>query len=145
MPLKKTYRYFIAWLLAILLFTETFYGFFVVADYYTNTQAYAADCINKDKPQMHCNGQCQVQKKMNEAGNKDKQSNERKSETGFNILSSKSFFASVELLLSGFIKQQYFIFNPGNPVDNSARFFHPPQNFFHVTIAAIFNISQTIF
>jgi hypothetical protein len=127
---RKTYRYIIASCFAILLFAETFNGVFLVAGYYSNTQAFAVNCINKDKPQMHCNGKCQLQKKMDETNNKDRQNTERRNETGLNILSSKSFFASIESLLDISIKQKYFIADSVIPLNNSSQFFHPPQTFF---------------
>ena len=129
MNFKKTYRYIIALVFATLFFAETFYCVFVVAGYYADTGAYAANCINKNQPQMHCNGKCQLQKKMDDVDKKDKNP-ERKNESGFSVLSSKSFFASIGLTDHALIKQQYFIFNSGIPIDNSFQFFHPPKSFF---------------
>jgi len=83
---------------------------------------------------MHCNGACQLQKKLNTEENKDKQTNERKNENLNEVLSSKSFFASVDLPIKIFIAKNYFITNTGFPVDKSFQFFHPPQAFSH-TIA----------
>ena len=108
---------------------ETFCSLFFVADYYMDTAAYAANCVNKNNLQMHCNGQCQLQKKLNTENNKDKQSNERKYENLDEVLSSKSFFASVETPIKTFTAQKYFIINTGFPVDKSFQFFHPPQTF----------------
>ncbi len=33
-------------------------------DYFTHLQQYEESCENKDKPEMHCNGQCHLAKKM---------------------------------------------------------------------------------
>jgi len=33
-------------------------------DYFTHLQQYEETCENKDKPEMHCNGQCHLAKKM---------------------------------------------------------------------------------
>ena len=76
----NTYRFIIAFLFAGIFFIETFCNIFFVADYYVNTASYAANCVNKTKPQMHCNGECQLQKKLNTEENKDKQTNERKND-----------------------------------------------------------------
>ncbi|MEP6467320.1 MAG: hypothetical protein ABJB05_13505 [Parafilimonas sp.] len=102
----------------------------MVADYYIDTSSYSANCINKDNPQMHCNGQCQLQKRLNETDNKDKQTTERKGETGIEVLSSKSFFAVVQTPFRASLNKKYFIINTGTPVDHSFTFFHPPQSFF---------------
>lgn len=105
---------------------QTFYGNFIIVDYYANTNAYAANCINKNKPQLHCNGKCQMQKKMNEADNKDKQQPTRKNAPGTNTLSSKTSFAFITCTLNTATKQQFFVANEGMPIDMAAPFFHPP-------------------
>ncbi|HET8572501.1 MAG TPA: hypothetical protein VFL76_01405 [Edaphocola sp.] len=43
---------------------QMFRGDFIILDYYTHQQAFSEACINKGKPQMHCNGKCQMYKKM---------------------------------------------------------------------------------
>ena len=83
---------------------------------------------------MHCNGQCRLQEKLNTDNNKDKQSNERKNENLDEVLSSKSFFAQVEIPIKIFTAQKYFITNTGFTVDKSFQFFHPPQAFSHTTV-----------
>ncbi|HEY2726758.1 MAG TPA: hypothetical protein VGI61_06270, partial [Parafilimonas sp.] len=125
-----SYRNIIAFAFAIIFCIEVFGNLLTVAGYYIDSSAYAANCINKDKPQMHCNGKCQLQKKLNEENNKDKQAPERKNETGNEVLSSKSFFAVVQIPYKHFIAKKYFSINAGSPVDHSFQFFHPPQNFF---------------
>lgn len=35
-------------------------------DYQINLPEYIAQCINKDKPELHCNGQCVLMEKMKE-------------------------------------------------------------------------------
>ena len=70
---------------------------------------------------------------INTEENKDKQATERKNETLNEVLSSKSFFASVETPIKIFTIQKYFITNTGSPVDKSFQFFHPPQTFSHIT------------
>ena len=76
---------------------------------------------------MHCNGKCQLEKKINTEDNSDKQNPERKNDTVNEVLSSKSFFASVEMLLKPVFIKEYCIINSGVPVDRSSRFFHPPK------------------
>src|SRR5436305_15049482 len=94
-----------------------------------DTAAYAANCVNKSNTQMHCNGQCQLEKKINTENNKDRQSNERKYENLDEVLSAKNFFASVEIPIKIVTAKKYFITNTGFPVDKSSRFFHPPKTF----------------
>ena len=126
MKLKNAYRSITAALLAVIFFTANFGELFTVAGYYINTSAYALNCVNKSKPQMHCNGKCQLQKKL-DTQNNDKQSTEKKSDTGSEVLSSKTFFATLERLAARNCSPQYFPVNNTITVDKSFSFFHPPQ------------------
>ena len=105
---------------------ETFYGDILIADYYSNTAGFAANCVNKNKPKMHCNGKCQLQKKMNEANNNDKQQTTRKNAADANTLSSKTSFEFIACPPNVANKQEFVIINEGAPVDIAASFFHPP-------------------
>lgn len=61
----------IAFLLLLAFFTSTFSRLFVVADYYVNTERYYAKCVNKARPQLKCNGKCQMSKKIQAEENKE--------------------------------------------------------------------------
>lgn len=65
-------RQLVAFFVLVIFMAQTFSNAIIVADYYTNTASFAAQCENKDKPQMHCNGQCQMVKQMEkeESGSK---------------------------------------------------------------------------
>jgi hypothetical protein len=107
---------------------QTFASLCIIADYYINTKAFAANCINKDKAQMHCNGKCQLEKKINTGDTNDKQTPERKIDNTNEVLSSKTFFTSVEILFKSLSKEKYIIINTGIPVDRASGFFHPPKS-----------------
>ena len=108
---------------------QTFSGSFVVADYYTNTAKYAANCENKARPQMHCNGKCQMIKKLQQEERKDQENQGKKSENKDEItLSTKSFFANahpIYLIVSIFKKLHPS--SDGKSIDRSFDIFHPPQ------------------
>jgi hypothetical protein len=55
----------------------------VMMDYYVNRAAYQKSCINKSRPMLHCQGKCQMMKKIREQEKKEAQNNERKT-TGKN-------------------------------------------------------------
>jgi hypothetical protein len=57
---------------------QTFSSGFVMLDYYTNTATFANNCINKTRPVLHCNGKCQMMKKLKQEESRDKQNPERK-------------------------------------------------------------------
>ena len=68
-----------AFFLLLSFLAQTFSKYILIADYCTDTAAFTEKCINKDKPWMHCNGKCQLCKKMEQQDNPDKQTPERKS------------------------------------------------------------------
>ena len=114
-----------ALLLLFALLTQTFHKAVIVSGYYANTADYAKNCINKAKPQLHCNGKCQMMKKLKQEDKKDQQNPERRSSSKDEVLSSKSFFASIDtrVLIASFV---FDGFSAGKPVKIAATFFHPP-------------------
>ena len=95
-----------------------------MGDYYSNTAAYAKNCINKAKPQMHCNGKCQMMKKLKAQEKKDQQNPERRNSKE-DVLSSKSFFVSLNIITTH-SRILYHNADSGVPVKRSHTFFHPP-------------------
>ena len=104
---------------------QTFSKSFIVADYYMNTGAFAKNCVNKAKPKMHCNGKCQMMKKLKEQEKKEEQVPERKAELKIDVLSSKSFFTT----LSVPVTVEHIVFGdlPDRSLVEMPRFIlHPP-------------------
>lgn len=76
---------------------------------------------------MHCNGKCQLMKKIQEQEKKHQgEMPEMKFASKVEVLSSKSWFY-LNLHLS-FIadKIHFFIADSGSPIDRSSAVFHPP-------------------
>jgi hypothetical protein len=97
-----------------------------MADYLVNRETYLKNCENKAKPMLHCNGKCQMLKKIKKQ--------EGTNQTGmpvpkFNqeelVLSSKSFFPSLEqpFLLN---KLAYSYYTGTNSSNYHGSIFHPP-------------------
>jgi len=105
---------------------QTFSAPFIMLDYYANTSIYAKKCVYKEKPKMHCNGKCQVMKKMREEEKKEKQDQERKPTFKTQTISSKSFFCTVVIDLLN-LEKSYLKENSYLPSSPSKDFFHPPQ------------------
>ncbi|WP_152266695.1 hypothetical protein [Agriterribacter humi] len=61
-------------LLFTIIFLQTFSSFVIRADYFFN-KSYIARvlCINKEKPQAHCNGKCYLTKQLNQQEKQDQQ------------------------------------------------------------------------
>jgi hypothetical protein len=65
-------KQFITFFMLVIFMAQTFSNAIVVADYYTNIASFSNHCENRDKPQMHCNGQCQMVKQMEKENNSGK-------------------------------------------------------------------------
>lgn len=54
-------------ILIVLVFTQTFSKWLVVAEYNMNRNFIVKNlCVNKAKPKLHCNGKCQMMKRLAE-------------------------------------------------------------------------------
>ncbi len=74
---------------------------------------------------MHCNGKCQLMKKLKQEENKDKQNPDRRSDNKDEVLSSKSFFTT--LPFTEFVFQTvYPTITATKTVKMPRAFFHPP-------------------
>lgn len=78
---------------------------------------------------MHCNGKCQMMKKLEQEEKKDQENPERKSENKNEIiLSTKSFFATVSAQFILLRKSKKILpSSEGKSIDHSFDIFHPPQ------------------
>jgi hypothetical protein len=102
-------------------------GFFYLG-YYMNRTVYLKNCVNKMRPQMHCNGKCLLMKKIEEQEKKERQQfPEMKMAAKSEIISSKSFYPATVLLMLAETKMEYLVHTIGAPVDQSAFIFHPPS------------------
>lgn len=106
---------------------QTFSGAFIQLGYAVNPEAFAKYCVNKAKPKLHCNGKCQMMKKMKEEEKKEQESLELKTIKAQSI-SSKSFYPS--LITPEGVALVCYITSPrsiGFVIDHTSDFFHPPQ------------------
>ena len=83
-------------LILVAFIAQTFNQASIVARYYVNTGAFAKNCENKAKPKMHCNGKCQMMKQLQQASKNDQQAPEKSGNAKNEVLSSKSFFGSIQ-------------------------------------------------
>jgi hypothetical protein len=120
------FKRFTAFILLLAFVSQTFASPFIMLDYYVNTAAYAKNCINKARPKMHCNGQCQMMKKIREQEKKDQQNTDNKVERMLMALSSKSFFALLTIPARSSSLLLFYKVS-GSPVDRNISVFHPPQ------------------
>lgn len=80
-------RQIIAFVFLLAFAMQTFSRAIVVFDYTLNTKAYARNCENKARPKLHCNGKCQMMKKLKGEERKDQQNPDRKAENKNEVVS----------------------------------------------------------
>lgn len=101
-------------------------GIFVFAGFEMNQNYIAKElCVNKDKPQMHCNGKCYLMKKLKQAEEKE-QKQERQ---------SQKIQLQEALWVRPFVFKNYEVSKinlhvplcTGMPQSAMGSIFHPPQ------------------
>ena len=105
---------------------QTFNKSLLFMSYYANPAAFAKNCVNKARPMMHCNGKCQMMKKLQQEEQQEKQDTERKADNKSETLSSKSFFVMPSPATGSEIKRTFAPFAAHKPVDMADDLFHPP-------------------
>ena len=112
-------------ILLLAFMTSCFCRAAIVLDYYTSAAAFAKNCENKARPQMHCNGKCQMMKKLKQEEKKDENNPERKIENKNEVLSSRSFFTT-QLLFKQAIHPAYTPLIIEKAVDRDYSLLRPP-------------------
>jgi hypothetical protein len=117
-------------LLLLCFLAQSFSRWLVVVDYCIDTAAYAKNCVNKDKPMMHCNGKCQMCKKMEQQDNPDKQTPERRSANDKNdpLSCDQDFSSGTSLIYMSATATRYAELSPGKTSRMPRSFFHPPDS-----------------
>jgi hypothetical protein len=117
-----------AFLLLLALLGQTFSNELIVADFYANQDSIARSlCVNRDKPEMHCNGRCQLCKRLAQDNNKDKDTPERKDNAKSRLLISP---AACDVAVAGPPGAPLHHFpgsSSGRPTDRPSFCFHPPD------------------
>lgn len=119
-------RYSMAIALLVAFTAQTFQQAFIVADYYVRTAAYARDCENKARPAMKCHGKCQMMKRLKAEEKKEQQNGERKLENKEVVISSRSFFATLNPNQIHYLHTYRPAHGSSHPVDQAYDIFHPP-------------------
>jgi hypothetical protein len=114
-------------LLLLAFMASSFCRAVIVMDYYTNSTAYAKNCENKSRPKLHCNGKCQMMKKLQQEEKKDEGNPEKKAGHKTGVISSKSFFATA-FLFKQTAGRCYALTIDEKPVDRCYRLLHPPPS-----------------
>lgn len=92
---RHMFRYITVLFLLTAFAAQTFRQAVIVLNYSANTASFSRHCENKARPVMHCNGKCQLMKKMQDEEKSDRPVPERKLENKTEVVSSLSFFATI--------------------------------------------------
>ena len=96
--------------------------------YLIQKEEYMKRCVNKARPQLRCNGKCQLMQKIKEQEERDRgQAPELKLAAKPDALSSKSFFLVSIPVISLPAADRPRPRQLGSPVDQSFDIFHPPN------------------
>jgi len=120
-------RVFATIFLTFSIFIQTFSTYIIKADFYLNRSYIAKNlCVNRDNPQMHCNGKCYLAKRIREQENPDRQSPTSKNDR-FDVA---PFFVpkpfKIEYTFSD-RKSLFIIMNDGSLSTFHRSIFHPPS------------------
>jgi hypothetical protein len=120
------FRQITAILLIVSFAAQTFNQALIVLDYYTNNASYSKNCINKARPVMHCNGKCQMMKKLKAEEKKEQQVPDKKYSNKNELVCSGSFFITLAVIHPpGRLK--ILLYNSNSfPSGLSDEIFHPP-------------------
>jgi hypothetical protein len=117
-----------AFFILIAFLGQTFSKNLIEADYYFfSTFSYAKNCENKAKPQMHCNGKCQMMKKIKQEEKKNAQAPEQNKQSKNEIpLSSRSFFPAITFSDIQETDHSYTALQISKEIKMPRSVFHPP-------------------
>ncbi len=116
----------ISFILSSIIFLASFQNSLFYVDYQINTEFYETYCINKQKPELDCNGKCQVKKATEQSQNPASQI---KYAFELNILPSKPIETEIKNPFSLELKTKKFSYNPIFTLDGYTHILPvPPKN-----------------
>lgn len=105
---------------------QTFANNFFQLSYRMNRAAFEQKCINKYKPWLHCNGKCQLMKKLIEKEKKDQENNDRKPEApAFVYCENLNPWMPAAMII--FSKKTSHQISSPSLAERSYSIFHPPR------------------
>lgn len=114
-------------ILLIAFILQSFSPVLIYGDYYLSREAYLALCVNKDKPEMHCEGHCQMTKEMEKEQSRDK--NNLPTNTGISVVYFIADCAEIQVLNPPVLRENdVFPWTQDFAVSNQPKgLFRPPR------------------
>ena len=125
MHIEGLYRKVVVVLLLAAFTIITFSQSFITLDYFLQKDFIANNlCINKAKPQMHCNGKCQLMKKLKQEQKKDQENPIRKTDTKKQVFYSSSFIPDLK---DNSLRKSYPFLIVKKTIDRNCTLLRPPN------------------
>ena len=117
----------VAFLLLVAFAGQTFNQGWYYLSYLIEKKEYMKRCENRSRPQLNCNGKCQLMKKIKEQREKEQgQPPELKLAAKSEIVSPNSL-PSLTLIKIQDSSSIFLVRTIGAPINRSSSFFHPPD------------------
>jgi hypothetical protein len=115
-------------ILVLAILTQSMSKGIILLSYFTNKQAYEKYCVNKARPQLHCDGKCQMAKKIKAEEERDQKDPLKNSLSSEVTMINENHFVSIQPEFIALpIRKDIFPHSIGNVMDRSRSFFHPPN------------------
>lgn len=123
---SQPYKKLAIGIILIALIFQTFSLAMVKTDYLLRTESYAALCLNKDKPEMHCEGKCQMTRKMQQENDNDK--NNPQNNVDISVVYFVSDYSIVDIISPDLADREnkYFSFQETATFQHPQDIFRPP-------------------
>jgi hypothetical protein len=100
----------------------------ILLSYFTNKHAYERYCVNKARPQLHCDGKCQMAKKIKAEEERDQKDPLKQSLSSEVSLINQNHFVQIDPeFIPSPLREKLFPHSIGNVRDMSRSIFHPPS------------------
>jgi hypothetical protein len=115
-------------ILILAILTQSMSRGIILLSYFTNKQAYEKYCVNKARPQLHCDGKCQMAKKIKAEEERDQKDPLKNSLSSEVTMINENHFVSIQPeFIALIIRKDIFPHSIGNVMERSRSFFHPPN------------------
>lgn len=107
---QVTLKSFCTFILLFTLTLQSFYLSFMTVEYQLHLSDYIAQCINRDKPELHCDGQCVLMKKIGE---------KEKGDSSRNLV--------VYEYSAHYLHREYTVLTPTQPIEKFQKTYFSPN------------------
>ncbi|GAO44671.1 hypothetical protein [Flavihumibacter petaseus] len=114
----------------ILLFAflgQTFNQGLYYAGYLVEKKEYMKRCVNKARPQLHCDGKCVLMKKLRDQEDRERGQSPELKLAAQQLIAQPRSFVTVPAIQVAETHAIYFTRIIGAPIDRATTLFHPPD------------------